>query len=173
QSSSGVGVGGYASAGSGFTRGVYGQSDSSGGYGLHGYSPGGVGVVGTTLSGIAVSAQGSGGNSTALEVKNGAIKVNGASPPVFVLTVHAGVNTCLSGQAISIDSPYSNNNPNAIILVTFSTVGQFFPVSLPTVFVAYFNSDVGGCPGHFWLIRNTDASALQDNLRLNVMIIDP
>lgn len=51
--SNGFGVVGYASAGSGFTRGVYGQSDSPSSRAVEGYSGPGVGVYGSTLSGFA------------------------------------------------------------------------------------------------------------------------
>lgn len=79
----GVGVSGYASAASGFTRGVYGQSDSPAGNGVGGYSAGGIGVAGATLSGFAMSA---GGDTTQSRDRGGWLKaaVIGTSTPAFL-----------------------------------------------------------------------------------------
>ncbi len=66
----GVGVSGYASATSGFTRGVYGESDSSAGYAIHGYSPAGTAIYAnghtyglqSYATGVAVYGESSGGD---------------------------------------------------------------------------------------------------------------
>jgi hypothetical protein len=174
--SSGAGLFGYASAPTGFTRGIYAQADSSGGIGVHGYSPGGIGVSGNTLSGIAVSAEGAGSGSTALQVSNGAIKVTGANPPVFVLNVQTGSggNACAGGSAVTIDNPYTNGRPDAILFVMPSVVQQPFP-DMGALVAAYYDNDHGNppCPANRWLVQTSDFSNLADGLRLNVMVIYP
>jgi len=173
----GVGLVGYASAPAGFSRGVYGQADSSAGIAVHGYSPGGIGVTGNTLSGIGVNAEGAGSGSTALQIRNGAIKVNGASAPVFFVNVQtgAGGNTCAGGSAVTIDNPYTNDHADAILFVMPSASNQPIAHVSGTLTAVYQVNDVGNppCPANRWFIQTNLGSDLPDGLRLNVMVIHP
>jgi hypothetical protein len=93
----GAGVAGYAGANNGTAAGVFGYSYS------------------TSAGAAGVRAEYAGsGVGTALELKNGAVRVTGAVRPAFI-------HTATGGSYIScIDNPMTNNDPNAI--VTFSHV---------------------------------------------------
>lgn len=99
---SGFGLVGYNSAGSGFARGIYGQSDSAGGAGVHGYSGPGIGVYGTTSSGFAGRFDGE------LRV-NGVTNVQGgfgaSQPSFFGSNLQVLGTLSKSGGSFQIDHP--------------------------------------------------------------------
>lgn len=96
-SGQGAGVAGYAGSGNGTAAGVFGYSYSTN----------------AGAAGVRAEFAGS-GVGTALELKNGAIRVTGAVRPAFIHTATGGSNgSC-------IDNPLINGDPNAI--VTFSHV---------------------------------------------------
>ncbi len=94
-SGQGAGVAGYAGSGNGTTAGVFGYSYSTN----------------AGAAGVRAEYAGS-GVGTALELKNGAIRMTGAVRPAFVHTATSGTNVSC------IDNPLTNGDPNAI--VTFS-----------------------------------------------------
>lgn len=95
----GAAVGGFANSS---TSGVYGWTEG----------------VGSALKGEY------GGTSvgTALELKNGAIKVSGINKPVFIHTTNAGNNTL---NYTTLDHPFLNNNPNAMLIITHQFNGNY------------------------------------------------
>jgi hypothetical protein len=126
--------------------GIWGSQAGSG-YGVFGSAPGGIGVFGVSDSGAAVAGEadtGVGGefssNSGPALLVGGPIKVNGSHPAAFV-------HTAGSGSYITvIDNPETNDNPNAILLVTnyWTAVYNAHPIGV------YY---IAGAPGH-WAIFN-------------------
>jgi hypothetical protein len=108
--------------------GVYGSQDG-GGWGVYGTAPDGRGVYGTSTSGVGV--QGSSSSSTgglfssgtgmALSI-SGPIHVQGSKPAAFVHTASAPSN-----HVTVIDHPSTNDNPNAIVMVTQRWEGVYNP----------------------------------------------
>lgn len=192
-STTGPGVRGYASSTSGSTYGVYGQSSSTAGTGVYGVNDQAsgqtYGVVGTSNSpaGAGVKAQGSGTSGTALELSSGGIKVTGAqtglqtSTPVFVQTildVGPSKNTCMNGAAVKVDNPYTNNRPNAILLMTVSSSpGNGFPYDPFKFALTYLTNQVQDCAPNFWYVYdpNRIGSGAGFNLAIqfNIMVINP
>ncbi len=82
------------------------------------YTPTGVYGVAQSSQGVGVKAQGS----TALEV-NGNIKVSGSTPAAFRVTNPIPNDPVASNTPI--DNPITNNDPNAIILITGINGAQF------------------------------------------------
>lgn len=82
------------------------------------------GVLGSTAgAGPALKGEFAGaGIGTSLELNNGTIKVSGTNKPVFVHTTNAGNNTF---NYTTIDHPFLNNNPNAMLLVTHQFNGNY------------------------------------------------
>jgi hypothetical protein len=114
--------------GTGTRVGVRGSTST--GVGVQGLGGlGGVGVEGHTglMSGAGVRASGPAGG-TALEILNGGIKVTGAgigtSTPVFIHRESDGAAGSSSTTTV-IDHPLTNNDPNAILLVTRRTSEQW------------------------------------------------
>jgi hypothetical protein len=173
QASNGTGVWGVANNGSS-ARGVYGSSSS------------GTGVVGRTtdVNGTGVEAIGGGTSSSALKINNGGITVTGAgqntSTAVFRHKVSYGyggtpANVCDEEHATWIDNPYTNNNPDAILFVTFNP--KVGPVWTSNSFGVYYNEgDEPSCPNNKWIIYeryyDDDNSSLYD-LWYNVMVVNP
>src|SRR5205823_8174653 len=115
------GPNGIYSTGANNGVGVWGTANSgTGAIGVYGVAASGSGVVGTTTSGTALQGNGNGSATTALAINNGAIKVTGAgtntATPVFRAIVTAG-NIC-GGRWFYLDNPYTNNNPNALLIIT-------------------------------------------------------
>jgi hypothetical protein len=173
------------------SNGVRGESPLSGGngvvgiadnganaYGVWGLSMSGFGVVGqgnrggvfgtsNTPGGAGVSAQGSGPAGTALQITNGAIKVTGAglntATAAFVVQAPSAVNS------IFIDNPLTNNDCNAILIVTPRAVEG--SSSAKPVFVVC-RLRAGGA--HKWAISTIDFSAFgSTDMYYNVLVIKP
>jgi hypothetical protein len=127
----------------------------------------GTGVQGTStgLSGIGGSFKGA----TGIEV-DGAIKVNGTNPAAFVQTIDTSGNTCASDRATIIDSPLTNGDVKAMVLVTFkATAGGAIPASVPALAVIY---NPTGCTGgaNKWVIY-LPSGAFTDGDTINVLVI--
>jgi hypothetical protein len=118
-SGQGAGVAGYAGANNGTASGVFGYSYSTN----------------EGAAGVRAEYAGS-GVGTALEIKNGTIRMTGAVRPAFIHT--ATVNDFIS----CIDNPMTNNDPNAI--VTFSHVISGSNYSVPFG-ILYNGSDPRWC----------------------------
>jgi hypothetical protein len=181
------GVGVYAASVSG--SGVYGLSENSAG--VAGFSPNSWGISGgsnsSTRGGLAGFNQTTAG--PALEIRSGSIRVDNAgvdtTTPVFMHEVKAtGVitNVCapfgVTKYATIIDNPLTNNNPNAILIVTpnyrasdtSQSNGAGPAADIPEV--AYSVS--GGCGNiNKWIIVNLKGTAMVDNTYYNVMVIVP
>jgi hypothetical protein len=134
------------------------------GWGVRGISEGdGVGVQGE-----AAGAQGAGvlaksDQGTALLVE-GSIGVRGSRPAAFVhLTTTGlpglGIPGNISGSSTIINNPLTNDDPNAILIVT--PVGD----NAPSVRVSY-----DGANGR-WRIQRIDGANMPNNVEFNVLVI--
>ena len=175
-----AGVWGESSQGSG----VYGASGSATGRGVLGYAVAtngaNSGVYGSTMSpsGAGVTAVGSGTNGTALQISNGALRVTGSglntATPAFI---HVAAVGNINAQAFSttIDNPYCNNDPNAILVVT--------PTPIPTVFspivAALYDNGTIGYATNRWVLVAIDSSndpaytTIHPGSRYSVLVIKP
>lgn len=148
---------------------------SSQGVGVWGLSSTSAGIVGlsTSPSGTGVIAMGSGINAstqgTALEIENGAIRVNGAGKgtmtPVFI---HVATPGTISSSTTCIDHPLTNNNPYAILFVThnFNPGGGSGTAPLNAAYGLWYN-DVR------WCIFREDGLDMPVNVMFNVLVIKP
>ena len=131
------GVTGTAAAGIGV------EGISVAGPGVYGASLGGSGGVFTTLGG------------TALEV-SGPIKVSGSKAAAFVHTA-----TAPSNHVTVIDHPSTNDNPNAILIVTQMWSGVYNPHPVGVFYAA-----------GKWRIFNEDIADMPLNAQFNIMVIN-
>jgi len=144
-------------------------SQSGSGSGVYGEAASGAGVLGVTRQAVSTAAgvraqYGGLGVGTALEVNNGGIKTSGAIRFAFIHTVTTLNRLLSSGVIVAtlIDHPMSNNDPNAILIVTpriddgISTTG---PV------VVQYNESYNG-----WFIWKQSGS-MPLGSKLNVLVI--
>ncbi len=108
-------------------------------------------------------------NGTALELRTGgAIKVTGAGlgtgTPVFI---HRAVAATISGNTTTIDHPLSNNDPNAILIVT--------PNWNPAGGAGVYNPNPIGVyyTGTRWTIFNQNLVGMVTNSAYNVLVVKP
>ena len=127
----GTGIKGVANLSTGVRYGVYGESlDSHGvygktnsGFGVYGRAyQNGTGVVGVSNTGVGVNAYSNSGYAIVID---GGIRVEGAGidsdTPVFIHKVDtsSGGNICaIQTYSTVIDNPFTNNQPDAILIVT-------------------------------------------------------
>jgi hypothetical protein len=123
----------------------------------------------TTTNQFAIRAQNgvviqSATNGTALEIRTGgAIKVTGAGQftgtPVFI---HRAMGSNISGHITAIDHPLSNNDPNAILIIT--------PNWTPS---GIYNTNAVGVwyNGNRWTIFNQNLAPMLTNSAFNVLIV--
>jgi hypothetical protein len=154
--SSGAALSGHASSTNGFNYGVYGQTDS----------PNGAGVL----------ARGSGNGGTALRISNGGIRVSGAGvnsgTPAFVHVISAS-NTDTNGWISTINNPYCNNDPNALLYVM--PVGG---ISTNLVFSEsvnlYYDDGALGFANNRWILEAAGASGgFYAGQRYNILVVKP
>ncbi len=110
----------------------------------------------------------SGATTAALELRSGGIKVTGAgvgtSGPAFIHRAQAG-NT--SGHITIIDNPFSNGDPNAILIVTANwNPGGGGGVYNNHAIGVYYSASR-------WSIFNQDLVAMPNNAAFNVLVIKP
>ncbi len=159
QAGSGWGVYGVTPNG----LGVYGNSTGAG-YGVFGNSTGGNGVYGTTSSATTAgvyATNNAAGVGIALEV-SGAIKASGVNKAAFR---HTATPANITGSFTTIDSPMTNGDANAILIVT--------PVLLPP------NNQVASFPigvpydtgSSKWTIFNQFNSGFPANAAFNILVI--
>jgi hypothetical protein len=129
------------------------------GSGVRGLTDGGVGVEGHAENGIGVRAShGRGG--TALEIANGSLRVSGSIRPAFIHTT-GGSGT--GGDSSCIDHPLTNDDPDAILLVTHRWGGS--GVNVPTVGVYYE-------PGRRqWCLFTEGGTSMPQGVPFNVLVI--
>jgi hypothetical protein len=103
-------------------------------------------------------------NGTAMELRTGgAIKVTGAGQftgtPVFI---HRAVGSNINSYVTTINHPLSNNDPNAILIVTpnWSPAGVYNPNPI----AVYYD-------GTRWAIFNQNFVAMPTNSAFNVLIV--
>ncbi|MBI5948523.1 MAG: hypothetical protein HY875_10315 [Chloroflexi bacterium] len=162
----GVGVSG-TQAGSGY--GVYGQTPSgtgvygetTSGTGVYGISDSGAGVVGSSFSGTGGAFRGD----VSVQL-DGAIRVLGAKAPAFVHTV-AGGDGCPAGTTL-INNPLTNDNPDAILIVTPRA-----PLHPGAVGVYYDSNAIDDCavPGEHWVITSLDGLPMVVGEKFNVLVL--
>lgn len=140
--------------------GVVGTTSSSNGAGVAGKTTNGsAGVYGYAVNatGPAVRAEAAGTATTALEIKNGALKVSGASQPVFQITTSAGN---ISSNLVNIPLSTQANTPTDMLVVT--------PVFTGT----YLNKPIGvWWNGANWTIFTQDLSAMPIGVVFNVLVV--
>ncbi|MBL0175765.1 MAG: hypothetical protein IPP94_10940 [Ignavibacteria bacterium] len=157
-----AGVRGENNGNSGTGVGVYGSQNGSG-YGVYGTTPNGIGVVGETggTSGAGVRAAFTGGgNGTALEIVNGAIKLTGSSKAAFVHTASSGNAYATNGT--QIDNAMCDGDANAILIVTQRLgTGSIYN---PNPIGVYYT-------GSKWAIINEINTAIPVGAQFNVLVI--
>jgi hypothetical protein len=169
----GIGVIGYQ-GGSGW--GVYGETPS--GFGLYGLTTdsnaGSIGVRGETFShnGVAVQAKYSGaGAGVALRITNGKVEVGGLNVPAFRVTV--GSRCGVSQDYAVIDKPIVNDDPNAMLFLTHTTVaGAFVGVTDPVGVIYTAANPPLNCPANRWLIVDETGGALPVGAAFNVWVVN-
>ncbi len=158
-----------ATLGSGSVAGVEGNAGAADG--VQGNAATGNGVHGTTSStGVGVNAEGSGAGSEALRVSNGALRITGATPAAFRLTVHtgAGGNACApTGGAlwVAVDSPYTDGDPNALV----------FPVAVNNerALGVLYVMPPAPCAASQWMVYHVDGSDVGEGEQMNILIVKP
>jgi len=165
--------GGYGVYGSHASAGVGVFASSTGGQAVYALAGTGTGVfasgaaggvyaqlgAGGPSSAAALYGKGTGSGSTALEIRDGALKITNG--PAFV---HVAAVGNIFGNYTIIDSPYSNNDPFAMILVTPNWGGSGSNVYLNHPIGVYYT-------GSKWAIFNQDSAAMPVNAAFNVLII--
>jgi hypothetical protein len=137
--------------------GVVGTSRS--GFGLRGLADDGVGVEGHAENGVGVRAAHANGG-TAFEIANGAFRVSGASRPAFVHT-SSGANT--GGDSSCLDHPFTNDRPEAMLLVTHRWGGS--GVNVPAVGVYYAGER------RQWCIFTEGGTPMPVGVPFNVLVV--
>ena len=171
QSGTGIGVAGRrTSIDASVFPGVYG-SNAGGGAGVQGESTFATGIG---VQGFANGASGTGGKFTgpgatgvSAELADGALKVSGANRTAFVHTA-AAANS--SGSFTAIDSPFSNLDNTAMVIVT--RLGADSTTAVPAVGV-YYNTTLGtAAMKDKWVIYSLDGTtAIPVGAKFNVLVI--
>ena len=127
-------------------------SHAGNGWGVYGFAPEGRGVFGSSNDGEGVYGSSSNGtaglftsSNIALQV-NGPIHVGGSKPAAFQWVVTGASLDCTGNFCTNIDHPSTNNNPDAIVIVTHRYTG-------------YHNAPIGvNYANGKWRIYSEDAS---------------
>lgn len=140
--------------------GVVGLTSSTNGAGVAGKTTNGsTGVYGLSLnaSGPAIKAEALGTSTTAVEIKNGGIKVTGASKPIFQIT--SSISN-ITGNLVDIPLSTQANNPTDLLVVT------------PVFSGTYLNKPIGvWWNGTNWTIFTQDSSPMPVGVTFNVMVV--
>jgi hypothetical protein len=140
----------------------------------------GAGVYGSSANGSGVVANSS-ATGTALNILQGAIKVTGAGvdtdTTVFIHQAHTGAGGNICPGLINttvIDHPLTNDDPNAILIITVNggTMGGLVTPNDPMMAVSYDTNNICGF-GQRWLIANLSYNAIPDGAKFNVMVVKP
>jgi hypothetical protein len=149
--------------------GVQGETTNDTGLGVAGFATGTAGNGGYFWGPTGLKAVASTSAGVALEV-DGAVKVSGSNPAAFVhttTTANMTVPAC-AGHCTAIDSPLTNGDPNAILIVT-ARFNEGASVS------GVYNGKVVGVwyePGLTkWVIFNEDLTAMPLGAKYNVLVI--
>lgn len=175
---SGVGVLGLSKT----ENGVLGFSDANSA--VSGISASWHGVAGRTHSNTAagVYASGSSSSGIALKIAQGGITIEGAgestATPVFVhkvVTGGAGNLCAIQPYASVIDHPLTNGCSDTILIVRPNYGANDTGVApAPGGYAVYYDAtDQCGKGAGKWVIYNLDATALTNNSRVNVLVVNP
>ena len=129
--------------------------------GVGGYSSVGTGISGLTLGGTAVVAETTLGT-TALDVRNGALRVSGARRPAFL---HTSTLANVIGTRTVLDHPFLNGQPTAIVTASrvYDSVVGFVAGGFSLLY------DAGAAR---WSILREDGLAMPAGLRFNVIVFN-
>ena len=148
--------------------GVYGLN-AGGGAGVQGESTFATGIG---VQGFANGASGTGGRfsgpgaaGVSVEMADGALKVSGANRTAFVHTASAANS---SGSFTAINSPFSNGDATAMLIVT--RVGADTTTTIPAVGV-FYNTTGTAAVINKWAIYNLDGTAMVAGPKFNVLVI--
>ncbi|HMS55027.1 MAG TPA: hypothetical protein PKA27_06465 [Fimbriimonadaceae bacterium] len=160
-SQSRAGVIGYSET----EEGVYGFSDSVGVRA----DGGDIGLYATTgPSGVGLSTGSGTSSGTALHIRNGGLSVTnaGINTSTFVFTHRASASTIIGNFTI-IDNPFTNGDPNAILIIT--------PNWNPQNTGGTYNNHATGVyyypPSQKWTIFNQDGISMPAGAAFNVLVI--
>ncbi len=140
--------------------GVVGLTNSSNGAGVAGKTTNGsTGVYGYAINatGPAMKAEALGTSTTALEIKNGAIKVSGANPTVFQHVATAGNITL---NTTEIPNTSLANSPTDLLIITPYWDGTYVNSPLGVYFT-----------GSNWRIFRQDQQVLPAGTKFNVLVV--
>jgi hypothetical protein len=141
--------------------GVVGFTNSSNGAAVAGKTVNGsAGIYGQSVNatGPAIKAEALGTATTALELKNGALKVSGANKTVFQITAQTGVN--INANQVVIPNTTLANSINDLLIVT------------PAFTTVYLNKPIGvWWNGSNWTIFIQDLSAMPNGAIFNVLVV--
>jgi hypothetical protein len=162
----------------GFSAGVRGENDGTGGNGIGVWgSQAGSGWGGyfTSTSGIGVNAYGgtgtgvlTGGGSSALTIASGAIHVSGAGVGTSTAAfIHVATVANTVSDYTDIDNPQCNGDVNAILIVTQNWNPGGTGGTYNTHHVGVFYDTVAAK----WAIFNEDLTAMVLNSAYNVLVI--
>jgi hypothetical protein len=117
-----------------------------------------------------VDAVGAGPSSTALQIYNGGIRVNGAgmgaSTPVFV---HVATVGNIMGTFTIITHPLTDGDPNAILIVTPSyNYALVVGANNPHPVGVWYQANISK-----WVINNLDGVDMPAGPEFNVLVIKP
>jgi hypothetical protein len=183
-----TGIKGIANLGYGVRYGVYGESlESTGvygktdsGFGVYGQGyQNGTGVFGYSNTGVGVGAHSTSGTAILID---GGIRVEGAGidsdTPVFIHKVNtsSGGNICsIQTYSTVIDNPFTNNQPDAILIVTPNFGANNTGLNPANAFPAVYYDATGQCGkgAGKWVIYNISTVAQVNNSMFNVMVVQP
>ncbi|MCA9829548.1 MAG: hypothetical protein R3B97_17340 [Dehalococcoidia bacterium] len=138
--------------------------------------------TGATATGFGLDVDGASGTGAkvagdvaAIEI-DGAIKVSGTNKAAFTATIDAGNNTCDLATADDdaarvIDNPFANDDPNALIFLTVSGGSVSSGIGYGVTYDSDGTTTFPKCSAGRWVVYSLDGSALDDNLKFNVLVI--
>jgi hypothetical protein len=97
-------------------------------------------------------------NGTALEI-DGEIKVSGSKPAAFV---HTATAQNITNHQTIIDNPATNDNPDAILIVTKYWTGVYDPHEIGVYYVA----------GKWRIFHQDTGQAMPVNNKFNILVIN-
>lgn len=125
-------------------------------------------------SGTAIQAQGDGAATTALDIRNGALKTSGTTRFAFTVTAATGASGNTAGGKLTLDNALINGDPNAIVFaqptgVTFLEGSGNTPKLNAPYGVFFFAPDGGGL--NKWQITALDTGNIPNGAKFTVIVI--
>ncbi len=165
-SADGIGVMGTVTGEDQDASAVFGWNSGPQGTGVMGWGATGVHGMATQPAGTGVHADGAGqAGAVALEISGGAVKV--ANGPAFVADP-SSFEICENLESFALDSPFTNGDINAIVLVT--------PRSAATAFRVVYEANAGtacnaALTGGRWVVE-TPGSVVTTATEFNVWVVN-